>query len=112
MGRSKNHLLFELYLEELGETALFEATKSYSLGHIIKFVENYEELDGLRSYNIVSLVTGGTITSVSDMTNEDLDIYSSIKALLKALTPEDVLTLSVVFEKIDTYHEEKRAETT
>ena len=42
--RSKNHLLYELYLEEAGAPDVFKATERFSLSHIVKFVDIYENL--------------------------------------------------------------------
>lgn len=108
--RSKNHILYELYLGEAGESALFNTTKHYSLGHIIKFVENYEHIEGLPSTQVVSLASGEVVTSIDQMTDEHFSLYSSIMGLYEDLKAEDVTTLSVVIDRIDKYHEGRRTE--
>lgn len=98
-----------MYLEEAGEATLFESTKSYSLGHIIKFIENYESMDGLGSSEIVSLISGEQVSSIEDMTDDHFKIYSVMKSLKELLSEDDIHSIFTAVDRIDKYHEDKRA---
>ena len=112
MNRSKNHLLYELYLEELNAPEVFEKTQRHSLSHIVTFVEIYDQLrDGQTGQEIIKIATGKEIDSIEDMEDKDFSLYSSLKQLYRNVTSSEADTLAEVITKIDTYHENKRNET-
>lgn len=108
--RSKNHLLYELYLEEANSPDIFGKTERYSLSHIVKFVEIYDQLvDGQTAAEILKLATGEDIGSIEDMNDKDFNLYSSIKHLYRNLSSADVDVLDEVITKINEYHANKRS---
>ena len=108
MQRSKNHLLYELYLEEANAPDLFEKTERFSLSHIVKFVEIYDKLrDGQTAQEILKIATGETIASIEDMSDKDFSLYSSLKNLYRNTTSSEVDLLDEVIGKINDYHENK-----
>ena len=111
MKRSKNHILYELYLEEANAPELFEKTQRYSLGHIVKFVDIYDKLiDGQTGQQIIKIATDKEIESIEDMDDKDFTLYSSIKNLYRKVTSAEADTLAEVITKIDNYHEKRRNE--
>ena len=109
MNRSKNHLLYELYLEELNAPEVFEKTHKHSLSHIVKFVEIYDKLiDGQTGQEIIKIATGKDIESIEEMEDKDFSLYSSLKQLYRTVTSAEADTLAEVIDKIDQYHEGKR----
>lgn len=108
--RSKNHLLYELYLEEVDAPELFDKTQRYSLSHIVKFVEVYDQLrDGQTAKEILKIATGKVINEIEDMNDLDFSTYSSIKNLYRNTTAIEVDILDEVVQKINKYHESKRS---
>ena len=109
MKRSKNHILYELYLEELNAPEVFEKTSKHSLGHIVTFVEIYDKLtDGQTGQEIIKIATGNDIESIEEMGDKDFSLYSSIKNLYRNVTSVEADILAEVINKIDQYHENKR----
>ena len=110
MNRSKNHLLYELYLEEADAPELFDKTQRYSLSHIVKFVEIYDQLrDGQTAKEIIKIATGNDIEEIEDMNDNDFSVYSSLKHLYRNTTSMEVDILDEVIGKINKYHESKRS---
>lgn len=110
--RSKNHMLYELYLTEAGAIDLFEKTERYSLSHIVTFVDIYDQLrDGQTAKEIIQIATGERIRRIEDMNDLHFSIYSSIKGLYSKLNALEVDVIAEVIDKIDQYHENKRSET-
>ena len=111
MNRSKNHVLYELYLEEANAPELFEKTQRFSLSHIVKFVELYDQLrDGQTAQEILLLATGEHVGSIEDMNDRDFNLYSSFKHLYRSTTSVEVDLLDEVITKINDYHASKKAE--
>ena len=109
MNRSKNHVLYEMYLLEKDELALFTKTSRYSLGHIVKFVEIYNELrDGQTAKELMHIATGEVYDQPEDMSDKDFSLYSAIKGLWRTIDASEVDILDDVIYQIDQYHENKR----
>ena len=90
MNRSKNHLLFELYLEELGASDVYEATKHISLGHIVKWTnEGHEFPDNIEDYS-----------------EKDFAISASFKELA-SFDDNEMLAIESAVDKINHYHQNK-----
>lgn len=105
MKRSKNHILYELFLDEVGEEVIFDKTKSYSLGHIVTFVDVYEFLtDDQSAVELLKIATKREYESLEDVSNDDLNLYSSIRGLYSTLDSFEVDTVNSVIERIDSYH--------
>ena len=108
--RSKNHLLYELYLEELDAPEIFSKTERYSLSHIVTFVEKYDQLrDGQSAQEILKIIADKEIESIEEMEDKDFNMYSTVKHLYRSLSSADVDVLAEVIHKIDQYHESKRS---
>ena len=106
--RSKNHILYELYLEEEGATDLFNMTGKFSLGHIVKFVDTYNEFSECHSkWERIEVLTGKGEKDIEDLTDQDFNMYSTVSFLHEKLEWDDFNTLSRVIQKIDNYHENK-----
>lgn len=111
MNRSKNHILYEMYLSESGDDMVYIETKHLSLSHIVKYAELRNKLDiNTSSAELVSLVTGGEKT-IEDLTDKDFSLISSLKELA-SIEAELGLhymgdTIHDAVKKIDEYHENK-----
>ena len=89
MNRSKNHLLYELYLEEEGYTDVFDKTKHISLGHLVDFFN--EDL---------------LPDSIDDYSERDFAKAAAFKEIVK-LEEEELASVFLAIEKINLYHEKK-----
>lgn len=109
--RSKNHMLYELYLEESGHEGVYEQTKDFSLGHIVTFVTEYENLKKGSTLEVVNITRSAAGLSkakgVEELTDKDFSVVSSIEALRDLLHPTEVDVLKGVVRKIDEYHKNK-----
>lgn len=89
MKRSKNHLLYELYLDEAGFSDAFEATSHISLGHIVAWVDG----DDLPP-------------TVGDYTDKDFARAAAYRELDKLDEDAQAEIVAVIY-KINEYHENK-----
>ena len=89
MNRSKNHLLYQLYLEEEGYDSVFQKTSHISLGFIVDYF-NYGDLP----------------SSVDDYTERDFAKALAYKEL-EVLPAEELAAISHAIAKIDNYHENR-----
>ena len=92
MNRAKNHILYELYLEELGFESVFEKTKTMDLGHIVSYIKG---------------TFPGFPMSIEDYTDSDFSRKASYSQLEK-LSVEEYDAVEWVVNKIDEYHAKKQ----
>lgn len=89
MNRSKNHLLYELFLDEQGASEIFEKTKHISLRHIVGYVIGEELPDSVADYEEINFAQAAAYKELDKFDGEDFD------------------RIAYAIHKINEYHENK-----
>ena len=107
--RSKNHTLYEISLEAMGEKELYENTRKYNLGLIVTYTQIVDDVDWGDSLSIINGIRWNRgfpgADNFEDINDSDLSNLSTIKEIHELGEPE-LLTEAV--RRIDEYHEKKR----
>lgn len=91
-----------MYLDELENGAIYERTKSYSLSHIVKFANTYEDYqDGMTLPEVLG-------QPIDDLSDQDFELISSLKELVDICDERDVKDIQTAINKIDEYHKNKK----
>lgn len=109
--RSKNHMLYEMYLSDIGGDDLFERTKKYSLSHIVTFTKIQSEIDGLSALEVINLARmsagDALVDSIDDVSNKDFSLADTIQNLDHETSDYEVEMLRGVVDMIDEYHQNR-----
>lgn len=113
MKRSKNHILYELYLKEASNgEELFEKTKDISLG-FIRFYSNHwidvedgntDVIDVLNSYRASHRLE--PVSEPEEFSDKDFHVYTSFSTL--ANLGEHMGLVANVCDRINAYHQNRK----